>query len=131
MRAVVVTLLAACAACSTAAPVTRPVASRVTVQVWTGGDDGLTQRLADVVRDEFSKSSIFTLASMPAPNSLTVTIPTNVDWEEVGGRARVIYKVRFERGHHVVSETGGVCWEDDLRNCARRVVEKATSALTR
>jgi hypothetical protein len=101
----------------------------VPVEVWTGGDDGLTRRLADAVRDEFKQSALFALTPASTPNSLRVSIPTNVEWEQVGGRTRVAYKLRLARGDRTFGVTAGVCWENDLRTCARQVVEEATNSI--
>jgi hypothetical protein len=69
-----VALLAGSAACSTAAPTTKvSVRTRVPVEVWTAGDDGLTQRLADAVRDEFRKSALFNLGLERDNNNLLET----------------------------------------------------------
>ena len=131
MRAVVALMLfTGCAGCSTAAPsTTAPLTVAVPVELWTGGDDGLTLRLADAVRNEFSQSALFALAPASTPNSLRATIPTHVHWEQVGAGTRVKYKLRLARGERNLGETGGVCWENDLRTCARQIVQEAANAI--
>ena len=122
----------ACCGCSTltASSPSHP-ADATRVEVSTGGDDGLTHRLADAVRDEFKQSPLFVLAPAPTPGSLRVTIPTHVGWEQVGSRTRVTYQLRLDRGDRNFGESNGVCWEDELRTCARQVLKKATSAIAR
>ena len=44
------------------------------VQVWCGGDDGLTLRLRDAVENAFKASSAFALSSGKRPGTLIVTI---------------------------------------------------------
>ena len=121
--------LVACAGCSTvAAPTSVSPRKVVPVEVWTGGDDGLTQRLAEAVRNEFRQSSRFALVSGPAPESLRVTIPTHVGWEQRGGRLRVSYELRLSRDGRNLGERSGACWENDLRTCARLIVADAIQA---
>ena len=104
---------------------------RVPVEVVTGGDDGLTQRLADAIRIELESSAAFTLAPASASNPLIVTIPTHVGWEDVGSRTQVMYELRLDRGGKNLSNTGGKCWEHELRVCALSVVEAARRATIR
>jgi len=93
------------------------------VEVWTGGDDGLTQRLAEVVKKEFRASSRFVLADAGTDGgALRVIIPTHVDWREVGPRTRVTYRLELERDGRRIALSGGACWEVELRQCARQVV---------
>jgi len=125
-------LFAVCVGCSAAPPPTTTLPTvAVPVEVWTGGDDGLTQRLGNAMRDEFRRSGLFTLAPTSTSHSLRVTIPTHVGWQEVGGKTLVTYKLRLARGERYFGETGGVCWENDLRTCARQVVQEATNAIAR
>ena len=97
----------------------------VPVEIVTGGDDGLTQRLVDAVRGEFGKSSAFTFAPASATNALIVTIPTHVGWNDVGKKTRVTYQLRLERAGRVLEESAGACWEDQLRVCAETIVNAA------
>jgi len=133
MRTIVaVMMLVAFGGCSTvvASAPARPNKA-IPVEVWTGGDDGLTQRLADSVRNEFRQSAHFTLAPASTPNSLRVTLATHVNWEEVGDRTRVTYTVVFDTAEGRLGERSGICWDDDLRACARMVVEQATEEASR
>jgi hypothetical protein len=133
MRTIVpVMMLVAFGGCSTvvASAPARPN-NAIAVEVWTGGDDGLTQRLTNSVRNEFRQSAHFILAPASTPNSLRVTIPTHVNWEEVGDRMRVTYRVVFDTAEGRMGERSGVCWDDDLRACARMVVEQATEVAFR
>jgi len=133
MRTIPVVMISiACGGCSTLAASSPLHPSDTTpVEVWTGGDDGLTQRLADAVRDEFKQSSLFALAPASTPGSLRVTIPTHVGWEQVGGRTRVMYQLRLDRGDRNLGESSGVCWEDELRTCARQIVEATKNEIAR
>ena len=125
-------MFAVCGGCSTVpAPSVARSNAAVPVEVFTGGDDGLTQRLADAIRSEFGRSARFTLALAPTSDLLRVTIPTNVGWKGVRGKTRVTYQLRLERAGRTVAESGGVCSEQDLRVCAKKVLEAATSAVSR
>ena len=126
-----VMMLVACGGCSTVSAPTAARPTAIPVEVWTGGDDGLTQRLADAVRNEFRQSALFTLAPASTQNALRVSLPTHVGWNEVGGRTRVTYRVMFETAKRRMGERSGACWDDELRECARMVVEQATDAVSR
>jgi hypothetical protein len=93
------------------------------MELWTGGDDGLTQRLADAVREEFRQSGRFALVEAGGDaGALRVGIPTHVAWQVVEGRTRLTYRLELERGGRRVAATGGSCWEDELDRCARMLV---------
>jgi hypothetical protein len=125
-------LVALCGGCSTARVHSGVSAIEpVPVEVISGGDDGLTQRLADAIRSEFRQSARFTLPLPAGPDALRVTIPTHVGWEKVGGSTRVTYRLRLERGGHKLAESGGFCPEENLRFCARTVVAAAERAISR
>ena len=112
---------------SAAAPVASPT-NPIPVQIVTGGDDGFTQRLADAARGKFEKSAAFTLAPASATNALIVTIPTHVEWQEVGRKTRISYKLRLERAGRVLEESGGACWENELHVCAESILVAAGRA---
>lgn len=126
---IILSSLVACA--KGAAPSASHPIIPVPFQIFTGGDDGLTQRLAQAVRDEFENSMAFTAVPVSAPNVLMVTIPTNVGWEEMGGKTRVTYRLRLERGGLLLGESGGTCWEYELRACAQTVLDSAVRATSR
>lgn len=86
-------------------------------EVYTGGDDGLTQRLADAVRARLEVS--------PPRIPLTVLIPTHVGWSESGGRVRVSYRVEYSRSGALIAKGQGSCWEDQLDRCADEIVRRA------
>ena len=102
---------------------------RTAVELWTGGDDGLTQRLAVAVREEFRTSDRFSLAEVGGtPEALKVIIPTHVAWRDVGNRTRVTYRLELERqGRRWVVKAGN-CWETDLAHCAQQLVRTVAAA---
>src|SRR5260370_37653526 len=65
------------------------------VEVWIGGDDGLTLRLRDALESAFRSSPDFTLSSGKKPGTLVVKIPTNVEWKKKAGRTHMLYTVKF------------------------------------
>ncbi len=122
-------LLASLNACATTAE--PPVVNSnkpVPVEIFTGGDDGFTVRLADAVRSEFEKSPLFTLATDPANHALIVKIPTHVEWHDVGTKTRISYKLRLERAGQVLMESGGTCWETEMQVCAESILDSADRA---
>jgi hypothetical protein len=119
-------VLAACVASRSA-----DVGATVTpVEIWIGGDDGLTLRLADSVEDELRGSARFSYGKTGAvPGALRVIIPTHVDWRKVGEQTRVTYRLELERGGHRNTASGGSCWESELEICAQQVVRTVTAQL--
>ena len=78
-------------ACETAPSAAAPVP----LEVWRGGDDGLTLRFADALEASFRRFPAFVLSSGKRPGTLVETIPSNVGWKQVGSRTKVIYSVEF------------------------------------
>lgn len=97
------------------------------VEVWTGGDDALTQRLAEAVREAFKKSPEFTPSYGQKPNTLKVLIPTHVDWEKIGKRTKVRSKIEFSwpGTDREVSTSSVECWDDTPAKCADDVISDA------
>jgi hypothetical protein len=124
-----ITLMAVCGGCSTVTALPAQPAAEVPVQIFTGGDDGLTHRLVDAIRSEFTRSARFTLASSDGPDALVVTIPTHVDWKEVGGKTQVTYQLQLQRAGRDLGKSSGECWDDELTVCAQKVLRAATVAV--
>lgn len=96
------------------------------VEVWCGGDDGLTIRLRDAVEHAFSTSPDFQMSSGKLPGTLLVTIPTHVEWKRTGKKTRVLYKVDLSVvGGKDFGKRTGACWDNDLQNCSRSIVKDA------
>jgi hypothetical protein len=116
-----VSLLVACGVASAQTP-------RTLVEVWKGGDDGLTNKLADALKDAFKSSSDFQLSTGKKPGTLVATIPSNVEWKQVGKRTKVLYKVNFASvDNRPVGASEGSCWDDALAKCANKIVKDATA----
>lgn len=99
------------------------------VEVWTVGDDGLTQRLRDAVETKFKSSSDFVLSSGKKAGTLIVTIPTNVAWSKEGTRTRLRYTVEFSSIDDVgVGKSSDSCWDDNLAECASQIYRDAQRA---
>ncbi len=112
-----------------AACATSPLAEPIPVEVWRGGDDGLTSRFADAVETAFRGAPQFALSSGKKPGTLIVTIPSNVGWRQIGNRTQILYSVEFTglTGALHKRETGS-CWEDQLSMCAAKVLVDAKAA---
>ncbi len=124
-------ILVAMAACTHAPPSSVPGAP-TPVEVWRGGDDGLTLRLADTLENAFRRTSDFALGTGEKPGTLIVTIPSNVTWIKIGSRTEVDCYVTFSGvSSQVLGGSRGRCWEDDLETCADRVVRDARSVRAR
>jgi hypothetical protein len=99
------------------------------VEVWCGGDDGLTTKLRDTLENAFKSSSDFRLSAGEMPGTLTVTIPSNVEWKPVGKRTQVFYTVKFSSADNQhLGSSAGSCWEDSLSKCASKIVRDAKTA---
>ena len=104
-------------------------ARKVPVEVWCAGDDGLTRQLRDALENRFQASSEFQLSSGKRPGTLLATIPTNVQWREVGGRTRVVYVVNFTSIDGLkLGRSKGECWDSEVGKCAERVFGDAKVA---
>ena len=102
------------------------------VEVWTGGDDGLTQRLRFELENKFKSSPEFALSSGKKPGTLIVTIPTHVAWTAKGARAHVQYKVEFSSADgNGIGKSSGSCWEEKLSDCADQIYRGAQKAAKR
>ena len=110
--------------------VTEAAAAKATlVEVWVGGDDGLTQRLRDATEHAFQSSPRFILSSGKKTGTLVVTIPTNVRWKQFGKRTQVFYNVKFASTDQQNLGTGkGSCWDDEFATCAAHIVRAAEVA---
>lgn len=104
-------------------------ASATPVEVWVGGDDGLTIRLADAVEQAIKASSSFTYVERGSvPDALSVGFPGHVTWAKVNGRIRVKYRVELGRQEQKVAEAEGACWESELQRCALAIVRMTEKA---
>jgi hypothetical protein len=100
------------------------------VEVWCGGDDGLTIRLRDAIEHAFSISPDFQMSSGKVTGTLLVTIPTNVGWKRVGKKTRVLYKIDLSvAGGQNLGERTGACWDDDLQSCSKSIVKDSRDAV--
>lgn len=107
-------------------------ASPIPVEVWRGGDDGLTIKLVEALKIAVRASPDFTLSTGERPGSLIVTIPTNVHWKQVDGRIQVLYKVEFtSTDGRKLGNGAGSCWDSALSNCAAHILADAKIAASR
>lgn len=110
-----------------------PVSAReppVPIEIYTGGDDALTQQLREAIEERLRSSGRF--APGPAssdPRVLKMFIPTHADWERVGNRIRVRYQLEFRRDGEAFGFFSGTCWENELQACARQALFATTAAL--
>ena len=98
------------------------------VEVWGGGDDALTVRLRDALKEAFGSSADFHLSSGERPGTLVITLPSNVGWKLVGGRTQVLYTADFASEGQNLGGSKGSCWDDALAKCAAQIVKDAKIA---
>ena len=109
-------------------PVEAGTAKATLVEVWSGGDDGLTLRLRASLEEAFKSSSAFVLSSGKKPGTLVVTLPTHVGWKQVGQRTKVLYTVNFASiDNQALGTSKGSCWDDALTKCASKIIKDATA----
>ncbi len=121
-KSIIAMTLLALAACATASP----SAHTTLVEVWRGGDDGLTSRFADAIEEAFQRAPEFSLSSGKVPGTLVVTIPTSLGWTQVGERTEVTYVVEFSRvPNETLRSSRGSCLENRLQDCVAQVLEEA------
>jgi len=113
--------------CATGAEPKRP--QKAPVEVWSGGDDGLTQRLKAAIEKEFESSVDFQMSEGKKPGTLVVTIPSNVSWRQKGEKTQVLYTIDFASPDgRSLGVSKGHCWDDDLERCSIRIVSDARAA---
>ena len=101
------------------------------VELWRVGDDGLTLRLTDAIRDAFDSAPDFlrSYSDVKKPGTLIVLIPTHVKWEDVGKRTKVIYTVEFLTvDRQEIGTVKGWCWDGEYAKCAAKVMKAARLA---
>jgi hypothetical protein len=81
------------------------------------------------LKNAFKSSLDFRLSAGKKPGTLTVTIPSNVEWKLVGKRTQVFYTVKFTSADNQhLGSSAGSCWEDSLSKCASKIVKDAKTA---
>lgn len=119
-----------------------PVAVRTAptlVEIWRGGDDGLTLRLTDSITKAFKSSPDFELSSGKKEGTLIVLIPTHVQWTRLGWRpfarrTRISYRVEFKmlgKSAEPVDTLAGSCRDDHMANCAAEIVMAAKGVVSK
>ncbi|MGA8742654.1 MAG: hypothetical protein WB561_15825 [Terracidiphilus sp.] len=68
------------------------------VEVWCGGDDGLTTKVCDAAEQVFKAAPDLPLANKDLLLRYKIVIPTNVAWKEDGRRTEILYTVKVLRG---------------------------------
>jgi hypothetical protein len=112
-------------ACSTSSS----SAKSTPVEVWRGGDDGLTSRFADALEVAFRGAPEFSLSAGKTPGTLVVTIPSNVAWKQVADHTEVTFSVEFTGvTAKSLGASQGKCTEDRLQECAAHVLKDAKAA---
>jgi hypothetical protein len=102
------------------------------VELWVSGDDGLTQRLADALDKELKTSSDFSMSSGKKPGTLVITIPTHVQWKDIGKRTQVFYTVEFSSiSDQIIGASTGSCWDGEFKKCADQIMLDTKKAASR
>ena len=100
------------------------------VEVWCGGDDGLTLGLRDATERAFKDSSDFPLATAKRRAVYKVLIPTHVGWERVGPRTKILYTIQVTRmNDKEIGTFKGSCWDSDFPMCGTQIVDSTGTLL--
>jgi hypothetical protein len=100
------------------------------VQIWTGGDDGLTQRLRYEMEKGVSESGVFQLVNREGmkADDFIILIPTGVSWAKDANGLVVTAKAEFSRANRKLDEVTVTCREEALQVCAAQIVSAAKTA---
>ena len=100
------------------------------VELWTGGDDGLTQKFAVAIENALISSPDFAWDSdEETVGTLIIRIPTHVYPRHRGGRTRIVYRVEFStKDDLLIFEIQGCCWASSVKKCAKEVLQDAKRA---
>jgi hypothetical protein len=127
----VTTLLASALVAACGCAKTMTVAQPRPIEVWRGGDDGLTVWFTAAVEEALRDSPSFKEHG-EASRTLIATIPTNLRWRDIGDRTRFDYRVLFsDTAKRSLGEAHGECWEDRMAECAARIRKRAEAISAR
>jgi hypothetical protein len=119
---------AASIACASHPPPSLTAAPRP-LEMWRVGDDSLTLRFSEGLREALRELPEFKSSRDLQPGTLVVSITNQLGWKEVGIRTKVSYNVHFiDWRRRLVREVSGSCWEDEMSKCVARVVKEARRA---
>jgi hypothetical protein len=97
------------------------------IEIWSGADDGLTQRLVDELRQTVAKDPRFRLALAYTSGAFKILIPTNVQWTKMS--ADVTVSADFSIDGKALGQTTVVCTQSTLGECARKIFLAAKRTL--
>lgn len=101
------------------------------VEVWCGGDDGLTLKVCNAVEQAFRTAHDLPLLKAEENPKYKIVIPTNVDWKKERGRLQILYTVELQNADS--KELGhfrGSCSESKVRACGIQILQRTRSLLT-
>ena len=62
-------------------------------------------------------------------NTLVVEVPTNLDFDLIGTRYRVRFRLEFAApSGQMIGKSKGSCWDDELDVCIKRAVAQTKTA---
>jgi hypothetical protein len=104
-------------------------AKPIPYEVWSRGDDGLTQRFRDALEHAFEASPDFEKSFGKKPGTLIVFITDHLGWEKFENRMKVEYSIEFSfAGSKDITTEKGTCWENAFAGCAAKIVRDAKIA---
>ena len=100
------------------------------VEVWCGGDDGLTSKVCDATEQAFRAAQDFPLRKADETAKYKVVIATNVDWKKVRGRLQILYAIELRNmDDKEIGRFKGSCWESKVQACGTQILGSTRSLL--
>ena len=100
------------------------------VEVWCGGDDGLTQKVCDATEQAFRTVHDFPLRKAEQIAKFKVVIAPNVEWKKVQGRLQILYAIELrDTNDKEIGRFDGSCWESKVRACGTQILASTRSIL--
>ncbi len=98
-----------------------PVLAAVPVELWRGGDDGLTNRAFDALEKAFGDATDFNPAR-PGEGVVKVTITDHLAWRQDGDVLRATAPYEISRAGAAPLVGKATCTETTLPVCADKIV---------
>lgn len=103
--------------------------TRVEVCVLRGGDDGLTVRFTDALKETIDATPPLVVHDCGAEHHHTINIPTSVDWQRRGASIYVTASVTVSSQNLVTPLLmQSHCFDDRLTDCASDIVQRSLAA---
>jgi hypothetical protein len=102
----------------------------ISIEISRNGTDMLTKSLEDALRSRISHSMDFNLN--PGDRSaLNIVIVESLKVKKIANHNQASYKVNFVSRQKIMGSSTGSCWEDQIHECADRILNDVKINLQR